>query len=1144
MNLMHVNSGYGEAEWKSQRSTTSWSRTAQIDEQMELLAPLRTNTRSLPIPEGRHTNDYQRLQRSCSQSSISSVSSPSMLRPPRLNTSDSSPYTSRNSCQGEMSYKEPAYLNSDHHEMPPQVTQSSSSQYKISRPNIFSSQETSHSDAHQPRSLYQNPSIPRGSMILYRLALPEASSTRLPNTNHSTAEALKAPQPTIYPVSDLNSRFCSHILSQYAYVEPTICERSHSGSSTAYSINTDATLSPGMGLNHSMYPGDKLSKCSSYSPSSSPGLGPFATPPMMTRLQFSPKQPGAPSPSFIPNGIALGGGFIAYVYDPDEDDPGAEDEDDEDWFSDPLVSRVWKANPPCRELQLPLSQLMSSLEDRHRNRQEIITEPSPPLKLSLRGTHQGHVAFSYVHYIDDAQQLVLVEQLKSLEFWDRNLKGLAAFLSLIYCNKNMRLLHTSTLRLEEFYTDIPPYAILSHTWEDGEVTFQDMQNLKIARRMTGFHKVEKACTYARRYKFDWIWIDSCCINKDSSAELSEALNSMYSFYDDSEVCYAYLPDARSNEDPRDAESGFRRSRWFTRGWTLQELLAPSHVVFLDKHWEEIGTKWSLRDAISAITSIPISVLEDGVIEHVSIAKKMSWAARRQTTRPEDQAYCLMGIFGVSMPPLYGEGGAKAFMRLQQEIIKISDDRSIFAWIAPFGESEPRGLFARSPFEFRMSSEVGPSKADAIGDKSSYSFANNGLHIHLPLIPTSCDSGDEETFAASLHCQSERNGQYISVYLQKTAGQRYIRCHPDELALESLPPDRGYMQKLVVKENAVQRKRKVQRQSWDAGMFPVFDVKLLPSAQSCFTFRRCVSKYSDPGSFDEKSKRVATSSSLSDIISLTYQAQSSGEEFSVLMGITNRIPFSRIVTDVHLETSDDLQDVFGNTGLKDRADRVLTRLRSGGLVSLATQKTGNRSETTLEIGYIDCERKPDAMVVMKELRPPSCGFMVPATGTLGIYQLSLRQVFPLDFFHKECGEQIYLSMDVSGPYAFRVLEYTLLDPQLRSISRSFAVILGFHKSSVWTDIFKTQARNDFAAIPVETAEQIWNSYLESGSREEKRFRCGASGSVIHRRNTFHSDRITVSVEKRTTLQLGSHLVRLKCEKAIPERPRRSKSVFFV
>ncbi|THU97123.1 HET-domain-containing protein, partial [Dendrothele bispora CBS 962.96] len=315
------------------------------------------------------------------------------------------------------------------------------------------------------------------------------------------------------------------------------------------------------------------------------------------------------------------------------------------------------------------------------------------------------------------------------------------------------------------------YPILSHTWGEGEVTFQDIQDIEVAKKKDGYAKIEGACRYARKYHFEWIWIDSCCINKESSAELSEAINSMYQYYEDSRICYVYLADidASRGEDPRSPKSALEGSKWFKRGWTLQELLAPSYVVLLDKDWKEIGTRWNLRDVISMITSIPVQVFEGGDIYKFSIAQRMSWAAFRETTRPEDKAYCLMGIFGVNMPPIYGEGDRKAFMRLQQEIIKISDDRSIFAWVAPAEEDGPRGLFARSASEFRMSGDVVKTVSDNSQSRSnmnsdrSYSFANNGLHIQLPLEPNPTHNSPD-VYLAFLDCQSQLDKQYLSVYL--------------------------------------------------------------------------------------------------------------------------------------------------------------------------------------------------------------------------------------------------------------------------------------------------------------------------------------------------------------------------------------------
>ncbi|THU88842.1 hypothetical protein K435DRAFT_632200, partial [Dendrothele bispora CBS 962.96] len=246
----------------------------------------------------------------------------------------------------------------------------------------------------------------------------------------------------------------------------------------------------------------------------------------------------------------------------------------------------------------------------------------------------------------------------------------------------MYLLHTTNLTLQSFYAEIPNYAILSHTWGEKEVTFQDLQNRdkdKSDRKiMAGNGSGSTSGKNGTNYFF---LMDSCCIDKSSSAELSENINSMYRLYENAEVCYVYLPDASSEEDPRDPGSRFEKSRWFTRGWTLQELIAPSaSVVFLDHSWEEIGTRYSLRDVASGKSPLGQRLLlEDGDLTKYSIAQKMSWAAFRQTTREEDRAYSLMGLFDICMPPIYGEGGAKAFMRLQQEIIKTSDDRSIFAW---------------------------------------------------------------------------------------------------------------------------------------------------------------------------------------------------------------------------------------------------------------------------------------------------------------------------------------------------------------------------------------------------------------------------------------------------------------------------------
>ncbi|THV02990.1 HET-domain-containing protein, partial [Dendrothele bispora CBS 962.96] len=358
----------------------------------------------------------------------------------------------------------------------------------------------------------------------------------------------------------------------------------------------------------------------------------------------------------------------------------------------------------------------------------------------------------------------------------------------------MRLLHTTTLRLKEFTSHVPPYAILSHTWEEDEVLFRDLQSseLNVMKNKAGYPKIESSCKTAHDAGFEYIWIDTCCIDKESSAELSEAINSMYKYYGDAKVCYVYLSDFSGNTNIQAntfIDSAIGKCRWFTRGWTLQELLAPSAVIFFTKEWKTIGTKTSLAHTITDITGIPVDVLLGVDCSTISIAKRMSWAANRQTTREEDRAYSLMGIFGVHIPPLYGEGGPNAFMRLQQEIIKYSDDRSIFAWTALDGD-RARGLFAESPSEFSASGHIFCSIDD--DSESPYSMTNIGLHIDLPLIPIS-----HNQFLAFLDCQLEQEGENLAIYLQKQRGKQYVRCQSHEVVISDLPAT-------IIREKAVRQ----------------------------------------------------------------------------------------------------------------------------------------------------------------------------------------------------------------------------------------------------------------------------------------------------------------------------------------------------
>ncbi|PVH92845.1 HET-domain-containing protein [Periconia macrospinosa] len=222
--------------------------------------------------------------------------------------------------------------------------------------------------------------------------------------------------------------------------------------------------------------------------------------------------------------------------------------------------------------------------------------------------------------------------------------------------------------------NIPPYAILSHTWgsKDDEVFFQDIKN-DVGKEKPGYQKIRFCGKQAKDDDLAFIWVDTCCIDKTSSAELSEAINSMFQWYQNAKICYAYLSDVSNkisgdeNQSVQRQKLALQRSRWFTRGWTLQELLAPASVEFFSKDWERLGSKQYLKQTIHEITKVPLEVLEGAPVSRYSVEERFSWASNRQTTRVEDESYCLLGIFDIHMPLIYGEGKEKALKRLQKEV---------------------------------------------------------------------------------------------------------------------------------------------------------------------------------------------------------------------------------------------------------------------------------------------------------------------------------------------------------------------------------------------------------------------------------------------------------------------------------------------
>lgn len=311
----------------------------------------------------------------------------------------------------------------------------------------------------------------------------------------------------------------------------------------------------------------------------------------------------------------------------------------------------------------------------------------------------------------------------------------------------MWLLDAKSMRLDRIDDEekVPPYAILSHTWANDEISFKEMRSVDIGTNMTtkaGWLKIENTCRLALEHGLSHAWVDTCCIDKSSSAELQEAINSMFKWYEYATICFAHFADVTADEDPADDGSAFQGCRWFKRGWTLQELLAPSEVEFYDKCWKQISTKSRLRELIEKVTGIKSYYVcpsrePGGAYDRLSgagIAERMSWAAERETTRIEDLAYSLLGIFDISMPMLYGEG-PKAFQGLQEEIMRVNDDSSLLGW--GYQEScddwrwETDSILAPHPLCFRNCRTIGACALKGFRS-ASFSMNQRGLQMQAPV----------------------------------------------------------------------------------------------------------------------------------------------------------------------------------------------------------------------------------------------------------------------------------------------------------------------------------------------------------------------------------------------------------------------------
>ncbi|KAF7534084.1 hypothetical protein G7054_g6541 [Neopestalotiopsis clavispora] len=377
-----------------------------------------------------------------------------------------------------------------------------------------------------------------------------------------------------------------------------------------------------------------------------------------------------------------------------------------------------------------------------------------------------------------------------------------------------------------------PYAILSHTWgrqlkeeadgtlvwggEDDEILFADVGKTDTSeKKPDAWKKIQKACQAAQQQQCNYLWVDTCCFNKESSAELDESINAMFAWYQQSKVCLVYLADLEV-DSVQVQEDDEKQCRWFKRGWTLQELIAPKKVDFYNRDWKKVGSRDKLVDILHEITEIDCEALT-GEVSCLSftVAQRMKWAACRDTKRPEDRAYSLLGLFGVQMSLIYGIGAKAAFHRLQKEIIQTTTDMTVFAWNpskssddSPDRSSQEDGPFssmlADSPDQFEESPEMKSMELEG-----HFSITNRGVSLDastLRIVPKGTQEYKHESIQESNHESNQQSRQELNaqtrhplvfligytdkhdhmicfgVYLQKIGSANYARCGGYDLAM--------------------------------------------------------------------------------------------------------------------------------------------------------------------------------------------------------------------------------------------------------------------------------------------------------------------------------------------------------------------------
>lgn len=341
----------------------------------------------------------------------------------------------------------------------------------------------------------------------------------------------------------------------------------------------------------------------------------------------------------------------------------------------------------------------------------------------------------------------------------------------------MWLVHAESLSLQKFTSNPPPYVILSHRWgqEDEEVSFTDIGTDRMKRKR-GYHKIITTCDIALAKGYEWVWIDTCCIDKTSSSELSESINSMYDWYKNSAFCIAYL------EDYQIEYGQLAKSSWFTRCWTLQELISPSVVRFYDTKWRYFGSKKGLCREISEITGIDTKTLSGADPRRCSVAQRMSWAAKRKATRIEDEAYSLLGLFDVNLNPTYGYK-EKAFGALQTAILQSPrdhDDQSIFAWDRGVKRGY-QGLLATSPAAFANCQRT--RRLDPLDNRCGFFYNSFDIILDLLTLPYGIN-----TYLCVLDCSSDPTSSDVRdcIILERSDDeQQYARVRQGDISRLSL-----------------------------------------------------------------------------------------------------------------------------------------------------------------------------------------------------------------------------------------------------------------------------------------------------------------------------------------------------------------------